>query len=314
MKRFIISAVIAAVAFCGAAVGGVVAARHGWQPPPWLSFLGGGEGQAVDAGLYCREHGVPEKFCTLCHEELKSRLLMCNEHGLPEEICTLCHPEAEKKYGLKPICKQHRLPEHFCPKCSATLLGGEVESDWCPEHGVPESLCTRCRPELAQSVAMCAEHGVPAALCTICRPELARNFTMCKAHGLPAAICPRLTCQAAATAAAQANKVCPEHGPDCKDGKCKLRPESAEPKKSLPLVRLAGPDVAKKAGITVEPAELGTVALILTASGEVGYDETRLAHVRSRVAGLLREVRVKPGDAVREGQVLAVIDSAELGQ
>ncbi len=46
-----------------------------------------------DAGLYCKEHGVPEKFCTLCHEELKKSLLLCKEHGdIPEDVCTLCHP------------------------------------------------------------------------------------------------------------------------------------------------------------------------------------------------------------------------------
>ncbi|MHC5541510.1 hypothetical protein ACYOEI_25090 [Singulisphaera rosea] len=42
---------------------------------------------STDAGLYCKEHGVPEKFCTLCHEELKGKLVACKEHGdLPEDI------------------------------------------------------------------------------------------------------------------------------------------------------------------------------------------------------------------------------------
>jgi hypothetical protein len=49
--------------------------------------------------LMCKEHGVPEKFCTLCHPELKSRLLMCREHGVPEDICTLCHPELIERFG-----------------------------------------------------------------------------------------------------------------------------------------------------------------------------------------------------------------------
>jgi len=29
------------------------------------------------AELMCNEHGVPERFCTICHPELKSKLLMC---------------------------------------------------------------------------------------------------------------------------------------------------------------------------------------------------------------------------------------------
>ena len=114
------------------AAGAVIAAtRLGWKAPPWLAFLGGrGPVERVDAGLFCREHGVPEKFCTLCHEELKSRLVQCKEHGLPEEICTLCHPDSRAKYGLTMICKEHGLPEHFCSKCNPAPLGGEVKSDW----------------------------------------------------------------------------------------------------------------------------------------------------------------------------------------
>src|SRR3989304_2201334 len=173
MKRVLIGATTVAAIAAGSAGAGIFAVHGGWQPPAWLSFLGTARPeQAVDAGLFCQEHGVPEKFCTLCHAELKSRLVMCQEHGLPEEVCTICHPANERKYGLKMICKEHGLPKHLCTKCNPALLGGEVASDWCAEHGVPESLCTRCKPELAQRVAMCREHGVPAAICTICRPEL----------------------------------------------------------------------------------------------------------------------------------------------
>ena len=73
-----------------------------------------------DYGLYCKEHGVPEKFCTLCHEELKESLLLCKEHGdIPEEICTLCHPDVEEKYDIAMCPKGHGLPEHFCSECAA---------------------------------------------------------------------------------------------------------------------------------------------------------------------------------------------------
>ena len=75
---------------------------------------------AEDAGLYCKEHGVPEKFCTLCHEELKETLLLCKEHGdIPEDICTLCHPEVAEKYDIVKCPEGHGLPEHFCTECAA---------------------------------------------------------------------------------------------------------------------------------------------------------------------------------------------------
>ena len=72
----------------------------------------------MDYGPYCKEHGVPEKFCTICHPELKDKLLLCTEHGnIPEDICTLCHPEVEKKYDIEMCPKGHGLPKHFCSKC-----------------------------------------------------------------------------------------------------------------------------------------------------------------------------------------------------
>jgi len=75
---------------------------------------------AADTGLYCKEHGVPEKFCTLCHEELKSKLQLCKEHGnIPEDICTLCHPEVEAKNQIEMCPNGHKLPKHFCFKCDS---------------------------------------------------------------------------------------------------------------------------------------------------------------------------------------------------
>src|SRR6476659_4297403 len=95
---------------------GISWARPGLLPA-WARLPAPAATPSSDAGLYCKEHGVPEKFCTLCHEELKDKLMLCKEHGnIPEEICTLCHPEVEEKYNLK-MCKEHGLPGSFCYKC-----------------------------------------------------------------------------------------------------------------------------------------------------------------------------------------------------
>ncbi len=85
---------------------------------------------AADSGPYCEEHGVPEKFCTLCHPELKDKLLLCPEHGnIPEDICTLCHKDVQKKYNIKMCPKGHGLPEHFCIKCGKWSIrrGGQPD-------------------------------------------------------------------------------------------------------------------------------------------------------------------------------------------
>src|SRR4051812_38598402 len=99
--------------------------------------------RAEEYGLYCKEHGVPEKFCTLCHPELKEKLLLCPEHGsIPEDICTKCHPENAAKYDITPC--EHGLPAHFCPKChpenfkeGGTASAGPnlINDGWCAEFG-----------------------------------------------------------------------------------------------------------------------------------------------------------------------------------
>jgi cobalt-zinc-cadmium efflux system membrane fusion protein len=285
---------------------GLTARARGWPLPAWLGFLGGGEAAREDAGLFCEEHGVPEKFCTLCHAELEGELEMCAEHGVPEAVCTLCDPGAAERYGLTGICSAHGLPGHLCPRCNGEVAASDGDPDWCPAHGVPRALCTRCDPALVGSIAMCPRHPVPAALCTVCRPELRANFKLCARHGLPLAFCALGDCGAGAP-------FCAVHGKDCKDPRCGERSGEAAAS-ALPRVRLASPKVAARAGIETAPAAEADSARVLAAPGEVVYDETRLARIRSPVGGVIREVLLKDGDPVEAGGAILVLDSAELGE
>lgn len=74
------------------------------------------------------------------------------------------------------------------------------------------------------------------------------------------------------------------------------------------------PEAAAHAGITVQKVELRTLAAEIATTGEVGFDETRLAHVSPRISGRVHKVNALLGDRVKKGQTLAVIDSVELGQ
>lgn len=247
-----------------------VAVRLGWNPPHWLAAITGKVKVPLeDVGLFCREHGVPEKFCTLCHSELVETLVVCKEHGLPEAICTICDPTAETRYGLTLMCADHRLPKHFCSRCDPRLAGETAASDWCGEHGVPKSLCIRCSPELSKTVRLCASHGAPEAICSLCRPELARSLN--------------------------------------------TPVKNATETGTLPVVKLARADVAEKVGLESKPVHERTVAHIVVGTGEVGFDQTRLGLVRTRVQGVVLEVLATTGDVVEKGQVLAVLDSADLG-
>ncbi|QEH34827.1 Cobalt-zinc-cadmium resistance protein CzcB [Aquisphaera giovannonii] len=248
MKRFLAigAAVVAAALIIGAAV---AIARPDWLPARIRTGLAPGpapaESAGEDAGLFCQEHGVPEKFCTLCHEELKEKLQACREHGgLPEDICTLCHPEVKDKYRLR-VCKEHGLPESYCSRCgkapSASL--DPPDDGWCVAHKKPEDLCVACKVD-------------PTA-----------------------------------------------HGPADESKACR---------KPLPLVRLASAKLAGQIGIQVARATEESHAHKLTANAEAAYDANRYADITPRVGGFLREVRADLGKVVEQGEVLAVVDSAEV--
>ena len=62
-------------------------------------------------------------------------------------------------------------------------------------------------------------------------------------------------------------------------------------------------------GIVVAEAGPGAVQLIRKLPAEVRVNANRLAHIAPRYAGIATEVRVDVGDAVHEGQVLAIVES-----
>ena len=68
------------------------------------------------------------------------------------------------------------------------------------------------------------------------------------------------------------------------------------------------------AGIVTAPAVSRRLRAELETTGSVDFDQRRFAHVSPRVGGRVESVPVELGEGVRAGQVLARIDSIELGQ
>jgi len=62
------------------------------------------------------------------------------------------------------------------------------------------------------------------------------------------------------------------------------------------------------------PVDERRLAPQIETTGEVGYEEDRIAHVGPRVPGRVHRVPVSLGDEVRRGQVLVILDSVELGK
>lgn len=79
-------------------------------------------------------------------------------------------------------------------------------------------------------------------------------------------------------------------------------------------VQLASGEVLARLEIGIET--VGTAAVVegITAPGEVGYDPTRLARLSARLPGVVRHVERQLGDRVKAGDILAVVDAAEVGR
>jgi len=68
----------------------------------------------------------------------------------------------------------------------------------------------------------------------------------------------------------------------------------------------------KQFGIQVAAVGPGNLKTHLILSGEVTINADRMAHVVPRLSGVVREVRKNLGDSVKQGEVIAVIESREL--
>ena len=77
------------------------------------------------------------------------------------------------------------------------------------------------------------------------------------------------------------------------------------------LVQLTDNQI-KQLGIEVAVAQSGRLLRHLTLPGAIVLNTDRLVHIVPRIPGVVRDVRKHLGDAVRAGDILAVIDSREL--
>ncbi|MDP3181358.1 MAG: efflux RND transporter periplasmic adaptor subunit [Desulfobaccales bacterium] len=89
----------------------------------------------------------------------------------------------------------------------------------------------------------------------------------------------------------------------------KKEPEAAPPGQ----VKLT-PEAVQQAKIETAPVVLGPLDNRVLFTGELVFNEERLAKIRSRVPGRVLQIVADYGQAVKPGDVLAIIDSVELGQ
>ncbi|MFO0802687.1 MAG: efflux RND transporter periplasmic adaptor subunit [Gemmataceae bacterium] len=178
------------------------------------------------------------------------------------------------------------------PKASSYFHETESEpDDWCKEHGVSESGCVECRPWLfvkVKTYKWCREHGVPE--CPHCHPDLAEMSSV-----------PAITNadrELASRALAFSHR-------DENDPKCR---------KHLRRLQLPLTEINNRLGISFVYVARGAVEETLSAPAEIGYDPLRVARVSPRTPGTVFRVEKQVGDKVKRGEVLALVDSAEVGR
>jgi cobalt-zinc-cadmium efflux system membrane fusion protein len=72
-------------------------------------------------------------------------------------------------------------------------------------------------------------------------------------------------------------------------------------------------DFAARAGVESAVVEAASVQPIISVTGTAAFDPEAVAAIGTRIAGRVRRVFKYPGDAVKQGEVLAELESAELG-
>lgn len=178
------------------------------------------------------------------------------------------------------------------PKFSALIGAEKTEiADWCEAHNVPESICVECNPSLSppmKDFGWCPTHGVMQ--CPFEHPEVAQLKT-------PASITPAML--------ERAQKAIAERPRQENNSRCTLHRKR---------IQFASADAVEKVGVDIAIVGEHPIVEAIVANGEIGYDETRMAHLASRVNGTVWRVNKQVGDRVNKGDILALVEGADVGQ
>ena len=178
------------------------------------------------------------------------------------------------------------------PKFSELVGNQEIQGVlWCDDHGVPEADCISCNAELMPKEELhgwCAEHGVQE--CVLHHPQVAQLSAD--------SVFDPTDFERAARALAVRERT-------KNDSACNLH------LRRIQFTSIAAVDLV---GIDINLVDRGPVIETIKTTGEIVYDPTRVAHLSSRAKGTIWSVNKNVGDQVKQGDVLALVDAAEVGQ
>ncbi len=170
-------------------------------------------------------------------------------------------------------------------------VAGPTKADWCDEHGVPDSICVECNKDQlppAKERGWCRRHGVHE--CPQCHPDVAQM------SAVPKGMAGDLARADAALAFAPRVE---------NSSLCKLHQRR---------IQVHDPAALDQLGIAVTQVRLGPVTEGVTAPAEIAYDPNRVARLAARVPGTVWRVEKQIGDKVRRGDLLALVDAADVGR
>ncbi len=177
------------------------------------------------------------------------------------------------------------------PKFSELRGKTTTADDWCSDHGVPESVCIECDETLmprGKTKGWCKIHGVHE--CVNCNSSLAQITPT-----------PEMTEEMLAksqralelTERSENNAICRKH---------------------IRRIQFVDSAAADRAGVTVMPVSTDDITESLSVPGEIGFDQNRIAHLSSRSPGTVWQVYKHLGETIHKGELLALIDAAEVGK
>ena len=166
-----------------------------------------------------------------------------------------------------------------------------AKDDWCAEHGVPESICIACNAELMpkpKPYGWCEEHGVHE--CPLHHPDVAQ---LDKTPEVEKRDLERAKRALALRDRKQNNPTCQLH---------------------LRRIQFVSNQAVEDAGIDIGLVDRKKIIESIPATGEITYDQTRVARLSSRSSGTVWRVDKQIGDTIRKGEILAIIDASEVGR
>ena len=228
----------------------------------------------------------------------------------PAEAAGHEHQSPERQGWLRTVLGSMPMLLTFALLAGVAYWGHHTEWKFStgPRDGAKSSQTTKPEELLTtepgpSSGKWCEQHGVAA--CPLCDRSLAQVIKPLE---------PASADELERVTKAFAVRERAANDPQCLASGSRVRVASKETAEKSKAAAEKSKDAAEKLGIDVAPVWEASMTETISASGEVSFDATRVARLAARVPGTAWRVTKQIGDPVKAGELLAIIDAAEVGK